>query len=47
MCSSVAEVPGRRASRALREDAGELGFQVERVSIEAEGLCPTCAEQAA
>lgn len=42
-CSAVAETPGRRASEALRTAALELGFQVERVAIEAEGLCPTCA----
>ncbi len=46
-CSAVAETPGRRASQALRDSAGELGFVVERVAIEAEGLCPTCAEEAA
>ncbi|MBV7396617.1 Fur family transcriptional regulator [Mameliella sediminis] len=43
-CSSVAETPGRRASQVLRESASELGFKVERVAIEAEGLCPSCAE---
>lgn len=42
-CSSIAETPGRRASEVLREEAGALGFAVERVAIEAEGLCPACA----
>lgn len=46
-CSAVAEMPGRRASQVLREAAGELGFRVERVAIEAEGLCPACAAEAA
>lgn len=46
-CSAVAETPGRRATAALRDSAAELGFVVERVVIEAEGLCPACAEGAA
>ncbi|WP_420324510.1 Fur family transcriptional regulator [Mameliella sp.] len=46
-CSAVAETPGRRASDALRAAAGELGFKVERVAIEAEGLCPACVEAGA
>lgn len=46
-CSAVAETPGRRASQVLRDAAAEIGFQVERVAIEAEGLCPSCASEAA
>ncbi len=46
-CSSVAEVPAWRAMRALRHVASDLGFEVERVAIEAEGLCPLCSEAAA
>lgn len=45
-CSAVAEMPGRSASEAVRVSAGELGFQVERVAIEAEGLCPSCVDTA-
>lgn len=41
-CSLVAETPGRQASVALEEGAAEMGFVVERMVIEAEGLCPGC-----
>lgn len=46
-CSAVAETLGQRASQALRDSAGELGFEVEQFAIEAEGLCPSCVESAA
>ena len=46
-CSSVAETPAWRAGRALRNVASEVGFEVERVAIEAEGLCPSCQERPA
>ncbi len=46
-CSAVAEAAGRPAMRALRAAASGVGFAVERAVIEAEGLCPTCAEAAA
>jgi len=45
-CNSVAEAPGRAVRDALDEAARELGFAVERASIEALGLCPTCREPA-
>lgn len=45
-CSAVAEAPGRKAARVLTTAAQELGFTVERVSIEAEGLCPACGPNA-
>lgn len=43
-CSAVAEAPGKPAAQALTASAAQLGFEVERVAIEAEGLCPTCRE---
>ncbi|MBP0481279.1 Fur family transcriptional regulator [Sagittula salina] len=46
-CSAIAETPARRAGRALRNTATELGFEVERVAMEAEGVCPACQEGAA
>lgn len=46
-CSAVAEAPGRQAVRALKSAAAELGFSVDRVAIEAEGLCPACGGGAA
>ncbi len=45
-CSLVAEAPGRPAVRALRSAADEMGFEIARVVIEAEGLCPGCAATA-
>ncbi|MDA7425436.1 helix-turn-helix domain-containing protein [Thalassococcus lentus] len=44
-CSAVAEAPGRPAARALRGAAEDMGFVLERVMIEAEGLCPECAHE--
>lgn len=43
-CDAVAEAPGGDVRGALEEAAGGLGFTVERASIEAVGLCPTCRE---
>lgn len=42
-CATVAELPGRRAVQTLRTAAEEIGFTVENVTIEADGLCPGCA----
>ncbi|MDU8912981.1 transcriptional repressor [Aestuariicoccus sp. MJ-SS9] len=46
-CNSVAEAPARPAARAIRHAGAELGFKVERMVIEAEGLCPRCTGDAA
>ncbi|MFW2542106.1 transcriptional repressor [Primorskyibacter sp. 2E107] len=46
-CSAVAEAPGRAARDAVTEAAAALGFEAKRVVIEAEGLCPACAQAAA
>ena len=46
-CSTVAEVPGRRAVKNLRSAAEELGFVVDTITIEAQGLCPGCATASA
>lgn len=45
-CDAVAELPGRRAIDALNGAASDLGFCVDHVSIEAEGLCPACGPAA-
>ncbi|PYG25620.1 Fur family transcriptional regulator [Pelagimonas varians] len=44
-CSAVVEAPGRPAAEALGISARELGFEIERVAIEAEGKCPRCQEK--
>lgn len=46
-CSTIAETPVPRAGRVVRNAAAELGFEVERTVIEAEGLCPACKDAAA
>lgn len=43
-CNHVAEAPAARARAALEASAAEAGFHVERVTIEALGLCPACRE---
>lgn len=42
LCHAVAEAPGTAVAEALSAQAGVLGFAVERSSIEAQGLCPSC-----
>mgnify|MGYP000447847942 CR=1 FL=1 len=42
VCGTVAEAAGARVRTALEAGAAELGFAVERASVEAVGLCPGC-----
>ncbi len=42
-CNKVAEAEGDALRGALEHSAADLGFSVERASIEAIGLCPACA----
>lgn len=46
-CATVAEAEAAPARAALERAAGALGFAVERTTIEALGLCPTCRGAAA
>ena len=41
-CHAVAEAPTSGASAAVATAAGDMGFQVEFVTVEATGLCPAC-----
>ena len=41
-CATVAEAPVAPIRAALEAAAAEMGFAVERVSLEATGLCPAC-----
>ena len=43
-CDAVAEAPVEAVRAALDAAAADVGFDVERVSLEAVGLCPACAE---
>jgi Fur family transcriptional regulator, zinc uptake regulator len=42
LCSCVAEAPAQTTRAALDRAAAGLGFEVERSTIEALGLCPAC-----
>lgn len=46
-CNTVAETPATPVRAALETAAADLGFRVERVNIEALGLCPACQGGAA
>lgn len=45
-CHTVAEAAATPARVALEAEAAKAGFQVERTTIEALGLCPACRGQA-
>lgn len=45
-CDAVAEAPGISVRSALDDAAAGLGFEVERASVEALGLCPGCRTEA-
>jgi len=42
VCDAVAEAPVTEVRDALDAAAGAIGFTIERVNLEAVGLCPTC-----
>ncbi len=42
-CKAVAETETELSQGRLGQAASAAGFQIERVVVEAEGLCPTCA----
>ena len=46
MCQSVAEAQSTSARGGLGDAARAAGFQIERTVVEAEGICPSCAEKA-
>jgi Fur family zinc uptake transcriptional regulator len=41
-CRRVAETPAAPAEAPLDAAAGDMGFSIERLVIEAEGVCPDC-----
>lgn len=43
-CSKVVETDSTLPRQALARAAGEVGFTIERAAVEAEGLCPGCAQ---
>lgn len=46
LCDAVAEAQSTPARGALGAAARAAGFQIERTVVEAEGVCPTCANRA-
>ncbi len=46
-CKAVAEIPAAALREALEAGARAVGFDIERVSLEASGLCEGCRAQAA
>lgn len=46
ICDSVAEASATPARGVLGQAAREAGFRIERTVVEAEGVCPACAEKA-
>ncbi len=46
LCEAVAETQSSPARGALGEAARATGFRIERTVVEAEGICPSCAEKA-
>ena len=45
-CHTVAEAAATTARASLEAEAAKAGFQVERTTIEALGLCPKCQDAA-
>lgn len=43
-CNAVAEIPAARLRAVMEAGAVETGFTIERVSLEASGLCPECGK---
>ena len=46
LCDAVAEAQSAPAKGALGDAARATGFHIERTVVEAEGVCPACAEKA-
>ncbi|ARE40179.1 Zinc uptake regulation protein ZUR [Rhodovulum sp. P5] len=43
-CGAVAEAPGADVASALEQAAAGMDFRVDRMNVEAVGLCPICRE---
>ncbi len=46
-CDAVAEAHEQEIGDTLRQAADNIGFQIDRMNIEAVGICPTCRGEAA
>lgn len=45
-CDAVAEAPGAEIRSATDAAAAQMGFAIERLNVEALGLCPQCSSEA-
>jgi Fur family zinc uptake transcriptional regulator len=41
-CDTIAEARATAIQHAVEEAAGDIGFRMERLNVEATGLCPAC-----
>lgn len=46
LCDTVAEAQSAPAKGTLGATARAIGFRIERTVVEAEGVCPSCADKA-
>jgi Fur family transcriptional regulator, zinc uptake regulator len=46
VCRAVAEAPSQGVARSMNQAAAGMGFTIERMTIEALGLCPACQSKA-
>jgi Fur family zinc uptake transcriptional regulator len=44
VCDAVAEIPAAPARKALAQSASDVGFTIERATVEALGQCPNCQD---
>ena len=44
-CDAVAELSEAAVSSALRQSADRIGFKIERMNLEAVGICPACRDK--
>jgi Fur family zinc uptake transcriptional regulator len=45
-CQAVAEAPDTSVRGAMERAAADIGFRIDRMNVEALGLCPGCAGEA-
>lgn len=45
-CDAVAEAPNENVSQAMQDAAEQIGFEIDRMNIEAVGVCPNCRKSA-
>jgi Fur family zinc uptake transcriptional regulator len=44
-CDAVVEADSRATAKTILSAADQVGFTVERMAVEVEGLCPDCAQK--